>query len=149
MPIVVDVDIENCRQFDVCKSIRSDVFITEQNCEPDSEFDDHDKINMPTRHILCMNDDGVAVGTSRMRPVTDDMWKLERICVLKEHRGFGYGRDLMQKLIEIGKSVNAKTLKMHAQTHAIEFYKSCGFEVIDDNIFYEENIPHVTMSMVL
>src|SRR5699024_11323780 len=68
-----------------------------------------------------------AIAASRLRWV-DGYGKLERICVLKNERGNGYGKQLIQAMErEIVKNGEQKA-KLNAQKHAEKFYKQLGYQ---------------------
>src|SRR5699024_9370756 len=86
---------------------------------------------------------GKAIAASRLRWV-DGYGKLERICVLKNERGNGYGKQLIQAMErEIVKNGGQKA-KLNAQKHAEKFYKQLGYQTVSDQ-FMDAGIPHVKM----
>ena len=48
---------------------------------------------------------------------------MERVAIIKEHRGLGYGKLLMNSIEELANDLNFDELTMHAQTHAQTFYE--------------------------
>ncbi|HLR52749.1 MAG TPA: GNAT family N-acetyltransferase [Candidatus Avamphibacillus sp.] len=119
--------------------IRTTVFIHEQNVPPEEEIDAFDKEAI---HFIGYNDNA-PVAASRLRFV-EEYGKLERICVLKDQRGKGYGKQLIEAMeTEILKKGYTKA-KLNAQTHATGFYEQLGYKVISEE-FIDAGIPHVTM----
>lgn len=123
-------------------NIRQEVFVKEQGVPPEVELDDFDTLHAPCKHIL-VEVDGEAVGTGRVRFV-DEFGKLERICVLKQHRNLGLGKVIVKELEQIAREQGMKKVKLHSQSHAKEFYEKLGYEVQSDE-FMEEGIPHYLM----
>lgn len=119
--------------------IRQVVFVEEQGVPLEDEFDQHDA---QARHVLVI-DDNRPVATGRLRILTDTA-KLERICVLADWRQKGLGRVIVRGLEGIAEEKGLKKFKLHAQTHAIGFYNTLGYEVGSPE-FMEDGIPHVTM----
>jgi len=70
--------------------IRRRVFVIEQECPPDEEYDEFESTS--THYLATYN--GLIVGTCRYR-TTDKGYKLERFAVLKEHRTAGIGAALL------------------------------------------------------
>ena len=70
------------------------------------------------------------------------------MAVLKEFRGNGLGAALLLEAAVICKQHGSHNVHLSAQTHAIEFYKKCGFKVTSD-IYQDVHIPHVDMQMTL
>ena len=64
--------------------IRRIVFVIEQECPPEEEYDEHETISS---HFLAISN-GLPVGTCRYRK-TDYGYKLEQFAVLKEHSTAG------------------------------------------------------------
>lgn len=123
-----------------CQRIRTRVFIEEQACPEDEEWDG---LDATCEHVIGAVG-GTAVATARWRWVGPDCVKLERFAVLEEHRGHGYGRTLVEHAIEAATAAGAQRLELHAQAHLVGFYRSLGF-AIDGAEFVEAGIPHRRM----
>ncbi len=123
--------------------IRKVVFVDEQNVPMDLEIDEHEEASI---HFIAYDGKDV-VGASRLRFV-GEYGKLERICVLKSYRGKSYGKKLIAKMEEEIINKGYKKAKLHAQTHAKEFYERLGYEVFSDE-FMDAGIPHVAMTKEL
>ncbi len=119
--------------------VRKKVFVDEQNVPMEEEIDHYE--NSADHFIAYQN--GEAAGAGRFR-VVDGLGKVERICVLSSQRGTGAGKAIMNKIEEHAKSKSLEALKLNAQTHAIPFYSSLGYEVISEE-FLDAGIPHKTM----
>jgi predicted GNAT family N-acyltransferase len=132
---VVSTERELADAFDV----RKKVFVDEQKVPEEEEIDQYE--NAATHFILYQN--GEPVGTGRFR-IVDGLGKVERICVLASQRGTGAGKSIMNKIEQYAKSQGVEGLKLNAQTHAIPFYTSLGYEVISEE-FLDAGIPHKTM----
>jgi len=125
------------------RRIREQVFIDEQDCPPEAEWDGHDETS---RHILGWVD-GEAVATARWRTVSHDdeiVAKLERFAVLSDHRGRGYGTQLVEFVLDDARRAGFDTFLVHAQAHLEDWYADLGFESTG-RTFEEVGIPHVEM----
>jgi len=133
--------IETDQELQEAFKIREIVFIDEQECPPEEEFDGLDEESI---HFIAYIT-GEPVGTSRYR-TTDKGVKLERFAVLKEHRGKGVGKRLVQTaIVQIAATFEAGTLLyMHAQLDAMPLYARYGFEKVGDK-FVEAGIEHFLM----
>lgn len=120
--------------------IRMIVFVEEQEVPAEEELDEHDAT---ATHFLAY-EHGSAIAASRLRYTDEGYGKLERICVLKAHRGKSVGQQLIAAMEEEIKHQNYHKAKLNAQTHALNFYKKLGYHVISDE-FMDAGIPHVTM----
>ena len=119
------------------REIREKVFIMEQNVPEDVEIDQYED---SSNHIVALLDEEF-IGTARWRK-TEDGIKLERFAVLKEKRGLGIGKKLVEFILE--KIKNEPFVYLHAQDHVISFYKKFGFIPVGDH-FYEGGISHQKM----
>lgn len=120
--------------------IRMVVFVEEQGVPVEEELDEHDASAI---HFIVLDNDE-AIAASRLRFTEDGYGKLERICVLKEHRGKSVGKQLILKMEEEIKRQDYQKVKLHAQTYALEFYEKLDYHVVSDE-FLDAGIPHVTM----
>lgn len=120
------------------REIRRAVFIEEQGVPAALEVDGLDP---SCEHFLVFRD-GVPVGTARVRQ-TDDGWKLERVAVLREHRGCACGARLVEHVLRSLPAV--ASIHIHAQESALGFWQRAGFAAHGPT-FDEAGIPHRHMS---
>lgn len=118
-------------------AIRREVFVGEQNCPPELEWEFEDESN----HFLATVD-GEPAGASRWRK-TDKGYKLERFAVLKKLRGMGVGQELV-KTVLADLPADASYVYMHAQLLAIPLYEKFNFEKVGPE-FEEAGIRHYKM----
>lgn len=95
--------------------------------------------NVTSAHLLRTLDKE-AVETLRIRK-TEERTKLECISVLEKHRG----KQLGKLLVESALSLVSDRVYIHAQTHCKGFYLRIGFVIEESTVYYESNIPHITM----
>lgn len=118
-------------------AIRKIVFVDEQNCPPELEWEHEDE----STHFLAFKD-GQPCGACRWRK-TDNGYKLERFAVLKEFRGKGVGLALVaEALSDLPK--DAGYIYLNAQLEAIALYSRFGF-VAEGKQFEEAGMPHFKM----
>lgn len=124
--------------------IREEVFVIEQEVAPEEEYDEYEDTST---HFLALDADSNPCGTARWRK-TDNGIKLERFAVLKKFRGTGVGRLLVSSVLEdIEKNEDKEPIiYMHAQSHAISFYKKFGFAK-EGKEFDECGIMHFKMTL--
>lgn len=97
------------------------VFVKEQHVPEENEIDNFEEISY---HIIGYTKDGDPFATARIRPIKEKLGKVERVAIIKEHRGLGYGKLLMNSIEELANDLNFDELTMHAQTHAQTFTKN-------------------------
>lgn len=124
---------------DDAKHIRYTVFIDEQGF--DKEIDEYDDDNK-ARHIV-MYDGENAIATARAFEEAPNTYHIGRVAVLKEHRGKGYGREVLTHLEnDLKNNAGAKKVTISAQLHAKGFYEAIGYTVIGD-VYLEEGKEHI------
>ena len=119
------------------RAIRETVFIHEQGVPVELEWDGLDS---SCAHVLAWNDLGETIGTARMQP----NGTIGRMAVLKDWRGRGVGRALLQTLLDLAVRQGLPRVTLSAQTHALGFYERAGFHVVGKP-FMDAGIPHRKM----
>ncbi|MBP1969060.1 putative GNAT family N-acyltransferase [Virgibacillus natechei] len=127
------------KEIEQAYNIRTTVFVEEQEVPAEEELDEHDDTS--THFIGYLN--GQPIAASRLRYV-NGYGKLERICVLKDHRGKSHGKELIREMEDAITNDGYEKSKLNGQTHAVEFYQKLGYETISGE-FMDAGIPHVTM----
>lgn len=123
--------------------IRISVFVIEQKIPFNLEIDNYDLIS---DHIIIYNSSR-AVATGRI-VYKDKKIFLGRIAVLKEYRHMNYGSLLIRKMLDKVFESENKTVFVHAQKYAQNFYEKLGFQRYG-NEFIEDGIVHVNMKVTL
>ncbi|HNV27159.1 MAG TPA: GNAT family N-acetyltransferase [Nitrospira sp.] len=119
------------------RPVRETVFIHEQAVPEELEWDGLDP---QCAHVLAWNGQGDAIGTARMQP----NGTIGRMAVLKDWRGRGAGRALLEALLDCAVRQELTRVTLSAQTHAIGFYERAGFHVVGE-LFIDAGIPHRKM----
>ncbi len=126
---------------DQLRAVRHAVFVEEQHVPEDLEWDEADE---RAYHVLASDEEGVAIGTGRLR--LDG--QIGRMAVAREWRGRGVGGAILAALLELARKEGCTVVRLHAQTHALAFYKKYGFTAVGD-AFDEAGIPHRAMELRL
>lgn len=138
MKVILKI-VENEKELHDAYSVRTTVFVDEQNVPMEEEIDQFE--DEATHFVLY--DETTPIGAGRFR-VVDGYGKVERICVLKEARKTGAGKMIMTGIEKFAIENGLRKLKLNAQTHAIPFYAGLGYEVASEE-FMDAGIPHKTM----
>jgi len=131
--------VKNKKELNDVFKIREIVFVNGQNCPWECEMDGLDD---SAKHIIVKYK-GKTIGCARIR-FPGNRTKLERIALLKEYRGKGFGRELMNYLIRYCRRKKVEEIFLHSQLYVKNFYKKCGFR-LRGKIFLEAGIEHIEM----
>ena len=118
-------------------AVRRQVFIDEQGVPEALEWDDADARAI---HLLAETRQGQPVGTVRLLPDG----QIGRMAVLPPFRRRGIGRALLQAALDAAHQSGLTEVWLHAQTHALPFYRHAGFHP-EGPEFTEAGIPHRRM----
>ena len=124
-------------------ALRRRVFIIEQHVPEALEMDDQDAT---ATHVLTLDGD-LAVGCGRMVPHGDHV-KIGRMAVLRERRGEGIGRSVLEALMELARQRGFRRAILHAQLTAEGFYLKQGY-IPHGEVFAEAGIAHRLMDREL
>ena len=116
--------------------VRTEVFVREQGIPAELEQDHWDEKSF---HVILATE-GEDVAAGRLLPTG----YIGRVCVLKDYRGKGLGKDIMLALIQRAKDENMQEVALSSQVSALNFYLSLGFEKCSEE-YMEAGIPHVKM----
>lgn len=123
------------------RAIRREVFVVEQRVPEDEEWDAMDAASV---HVIAIAGEGAAIGTGRLLPDG----RIGRMAVLKAWRGRGVGSALLCELLALAREHGHAHACLHAQTHALGFYRKHGFAAAGEE-FTEAGIPHYAMRRAL
>lgn len=129
--------VSDAEELEKVFAIRKIVFVDEQNCPPELEWEFEDE----SVHFIALVNDRPA-GAARWRK-TEKGYKLERFAVLKEFRGYGVGKALVGTLLN-DLPADADYIYLHAQVTAAGLYEQFGF-VKEGEQFDEAGIQHYKM----
>lgn len=137
--IMIDVKKLSLEDPELSKAltIRKTVFVDEQKCPPELEYENDDK----STHFLATSN-GEPCGAARWRK-TENGYKLERFAVLPNFRGKGVGVHLVRAVLS-DLPEEAAHIYLNAQVSAVNFYLQLGFQPIGEQ-FEEAGIMHQQM----
>lgn len=116
------------------KMIRRQVFVIEQHVPAQLEWDGQDK---EAFHLIAEEESGCAIGTARLL----SSGQIGRMAVLKEWRGKGVGRRLLEEILGLALQDTYPLLWLNAQVSVIDFYSKNHFYPEGER-FFEAGILH-------
>lgn len=123
------------------KEIRKEVFQKELNISADVEEDGEDMMAM---HAI-VDFEGRKVGTGRMR-FDGDTFILDKVAVLADCRGNGYGDFVVRMLLDKAFLANGTVIYSDATKETEHFFEKLGFVEIDEP-YEEEGIIYIPMKV--
>ena len=131
-------------ELSACLEIRRLVFVEEQNVPLALERDGADTGCI---HVVAAQAETL-IATGRMRPLSSNQVKFERICVLRSYRGQGIGTQLLRFLEKTAVSRGFTSVRLAAQIEAIRLYTDLDYTP-EGGIFMEAGIQHQQMKKKL
>ncbi|MDQ7826589.1 MAG: GNAT family N-acetyltransferase [Candidatus Eremiobacteraeota bacterium] len=125
-------------------AIRLKVFVDEQGVPDHLERDSDDSGAL---HMMAYVD-GVAAGTARLVATMKGQGKIGRVAVLKEYRGIGLGKLIMEALHREAALQGIETIALDAQVMVIPFYRALGYRE-QGREFIDCGILHRTMTLAI
>ena len=120
--------LETKEELNLGFALRIEVFVKEQKVPMELEFDEKDN-SENTVHVGFF-DNKKLIGVARLIDLDKDVIHIGRVVIDKEYRGQGIGRELIE---------------LSAQIQAENFYKSLGYNRVNDIIYLDAGIEHVDM----
>lgn len=141
--------LESKEELNLGFALRIKVFVKEQKVPIELELDDKDHSDN-TVHIGYFHEDNL-IGVARLIDMDKDVIHIGRVVIDKEYRGQGIGRELIIGCENIAQQIlKRKTIiELSAQIQAENFYKSLGYNRINDKIYLDAGIEHVDMRKVI
>jgi len=122
-------------------AIRRTVFIEEQGCPLEEEYDAFDTQAL---HLMVYADEKPAA-TGRIWHDGED-FRIGRLAVLKPFRGQKIGDLALRLLLYKAFSSGAQRIKISAQTYIMPLYRKFGFKEYGDE-YLEAGIKHMAMTV--
>src|SRR6185503_20256673 len=104
-----------------CKRVQDLVFgaLREYGLAPDPDGTDRDITDIETHYLkrggvfeILENADGNLLGTCGLYPLDDETIELRKMYFAKELRGRGYGKKLLERMIETARSLGFKQIHL-------------------------------------
>ena len=130
-------------------ALRIEVFVKEQKVPMELEFDEKDN-SENTVHVGFF-DNKKLIGVARLIDLDKDVIHIGRVVIDKEYRGQGIGRELIIGCENIAQQILKRKIiiELSAQIQAENFYKSLGYNRVNDKIYLDAGIEHVDMRKVI
>ena len=137
--------LETKEELNLGFALRIKVFVEEQKVTMELELNEKDH-SENTIHIGYFNDDKL-IGVARLIDLDKDVIHIGRVVIDKEYRVQGIGRELIIRCENIAQQILKRKIiiELSAQIQAENFYKSLGYNRVNDIIYLDAGIEHVDM----
>ena len=141
--------LESKEELNLGFALRIEVFVKEQKVPMELELDEKDH-SENTVHIGYF-DNNRLIGVARLIDMNKDIIHIGRVAIDKNYRGKGIGRELIIGCETITKDILKREviIELSAQIQAEKFYKSLGYNRVNDKIYLDAGIEHVDMKKVI
>ena len=139
--------IKNTENLKPCLEIRRIVFVEEQKVDENIVFDHYDNPdNCDTLSLWIYEINTLkSIGSARLVYKKDfKKWYVQRVSVLKDYRGKGFGHVLLEKVHLKCKELKIEELYVSSQFYIKDLYEKNGYEQIGET-YLEAEILHVTL----
>ncbi|MDO4327327.1 MAG: GNAT family N-acetyltransferase [bacterium] len=106
--------------------IRLDEFVHEFSIGVRHELDERDTPDTP--YILVFDEEDKPAGTCRLHILDETHAKIERVSVLKQYRGSGAGRTVIQAAELWLKELGIQNVLINSREGAVGFYEKQGYK---------------------
>jgi ElaA protein len=122
---------------------RTKVFVVEQN----AAYQEVDEADKDAKHVFFKEDNDIVAYTRIINH--EDAVAFGRVLVNESYRGQNLGRKIVTATLEeIKAKYDKKHVRISAQARLQKFYESFGFKVSSE-VYLEDNIPHIAMTLNL
>jgi ribosomal protein S18 acetylase RimI-like enzyme len=108
----------------------------------ESNLDQYISLKPPEGVVIILEVNGKSAGMLALTRLNDDVGELHRMWTRPEFRGQGYGRPLLNKVLDYGKEIGYSTFKLSTPKFAYaaqHLYRTSGFKEIEE---YSESEVH-------
>lgn len=134
------IEAKKEKEIQLCVEIRKEVFIGEQEVDPQIEIDN---LDYKCEHILGFYKNQ-PIATARLQKISEEKYKVGRMAVRKKYRRYGIGSKILLFIENHLKKKQIKLVELNAQKYVEKFYSKNGYSPIG-NEFMEANILHIKM----
>lgn len=131
--------VEKVWQLALVYEVRKRTFVEEQEIPIDLEFDE---IYGQTYRYVLLTEAGHGIATARVNLLSADKAKIERVAVIPDYQGRGYGRRLLEHTEKWLAETDVQHIVITSQTQARGFYEALGYRA-DESVELESEIPQV------
>ncbi|MBK9401262.1 MAG: GNAT family N-acetyltransferase [Bacteroidetes bacterium] len=110
---------------------------------------ERDELELKTLHRMIVASDQVIVATGRLQLNEPTVAQIRYMAVHEQFRGLQLGKAMMEELESLARDAGAEKVILQARENALQFYESCGYEIVMETFLLYESIQHYLMEKIL
>jgi predicted GNAT family N-acyltransferase len=100
-------------------------------------------------HIMAVDEKNNVLGVCRLQFNSENEAQLRYMGVKEDTQGLGIGRKLISFAEKKAKETNRSRMILHARQAAVDFYKKCGYSIVEKSYLMWGEIQHYLMEKTL
>ena len=109
-----------------------------------------DDIENSSTHALMLNENNTAVAVCRLNSTDNKhIGQVRFMGVSSAAQGKGYGAKIIHYIEQVGSKQGMNKIILHARENAVEFYKRCGYTVVEKSYLMWDEIQHYLMEKAI
>jgi predicted GNAT family N-acyltransferase len=133
---------ETENDFEKYFQLRWEILRKRWNRPKGSEQDEGEKTSF---HFALLNEKKEFIGTCRLQLNSEEESQVRSMCVRNDYQGKQLGNLLIQAAEQKAKTMNAKSIVLHARENALNFYKRNGYLLVKKSYVLFDVIQHYEM----
>jgi len=110
---------------------------------------ERDELEHKTLHRMIVTGEGKVVATGRLQLNEPQVGQIRYMAVHEQFRGMQLGKAIMEELESLALGAGVEKVILQARENALQFYHSCGYEVVTETFLLYGSIQHYLMEKIL
>lgn len=108
-----------------------------------------DEIENECRHLMATDENGNIIGVCRLQFNSNTEAQIRYMAVSESYQGLGVGKKLIAYAEIIAKERGNKEIVLQSRSSAVNFYKKCGYTLIEESYLMWGEIQHYLMKKTI
>lgn len=134
------------KEFEAYYLLRYEILRKPWNQPPGSEKDQHEAQCI---HAMVHDKNNNIIGVCRLQSNSPTEFQLRYMGVKKNTQGLGIGKKMIAFMEKKAKEKGAAKMILQARENAVNFYKKCGYVVVEKSYLMWDEIQHYLMEKEL
>jgi predicted GNAT family N-acyltransferase len=143
---IIITEPQTTEQFEAYYLTRFETLRKPWNQPPGSEKDNQENNSI---HIMAVKENDEVTGVCRLQFNSASEAQLRYMGVKENAQGLGIGRQLIEYAELKAREKGANKMILHARESALDFYKKCGYSILEKSYLMWNEIQHYLMQKKL